>query len=132
MRQHLRSRIFFVGMLLLSMSVTACKKAHNQVVLQREWVANAEFAGDVWAADEAGRHGIDLGIREGSDVRDSVKEVRSGSAHFGVASADRILRENASGADLVVIACSTYRSPVVFLSHPEDQIHSPADFRGHT
>jgi NitT/TauT family transport system substrate-binding protein len=58
--------------------------------------------------------------------------VRSGKAHFGVASSDRILRENEGGADLVILACSTYKSPVVFLTHPGQKIDSPSAFRGHT
>jgi NitT/TauT family transport system substrate-binding protein len=98
--------------------------------LQREWTANAEFAGDVWAEEKAPQHGIRLTVKEGSEVIDPVKVVRSGEAQFGIASADRILRENERGADLLILATSTYKSPVVFLSHPKDNIRTPRDFIG--
>jgi NitT/TauT family transport system substrate-binding protein len=100
--------------------------------LQREWTANAEFAGDVWASEIAQEHGLNLEVREGSQLIDPVKMVRSGQAQFGVASSDRVLRENEGGADLVILAASTYRSPVVFLTHPAQNVKKPGDFRGRT
>lgn len=100
------------------------------LVLQREWTANAEFAGDIWAQDISQQEGTPFTVKEGSESLDPIKEVRSGSAQFGVASADRVLRENEGGADLVILAVATYRSPVVFLSHPQDGVKTPADFRG--
>jgi NitT/TauT family transport system substrate-binding protein len=115
------------------LGVASCRRPPPSptLILQREWVANAEFAGDTWAQDISHTKPPLIVVKEGSDTQDPVKEVRSGAAQFGVASSDRILRENEGGADLVVLAAATYRSPVVFLSHPHDQIRSPADFRGH-
>lgn len=104
----------------------------DKVVLQREWTANAEFAGDVWASRLAAVNGVNLEVREGSDIIDPLKTVRSGQAQFGVASADRILRENEAGADLLIIAAATYRSPVVFLTRPGLGITGPSQFVGRT
>jgi ABC-type nitrate/sulfonate/bicarbonate transport system substrate-binding protein len=101
------------------------------LILQREWTANAEFAGDVWASKIAQQHGLKLDVREGSEIIDPIKLVRANIAQFGVASADRVLRENENGAGLVILAAATYRSPVVFLTHPAAKINSPADFKGH-
>lgn len=113
-------------------TLNACTRPPSTVVLQREWTANAEFAGDIWASDIAAARGIKLEVREGSEVIDPIKMVRSNSVQFGVASADRILRENEGGAGLVVLAAALYRSPVVFLVNPARGIRSPTDFRGHT
>lgn len=113
-------------------TLSACTRQSNTVVLQREWTANAEFAGDVWASEIAGARGIKLEVREGSEVIDPIKMVRSNIVQFGVASADRVLRENEGGAGLVVLAAALYRSPVVFLVNPDRGINSAADFRGHT
>lgn len=113
-------------------SLSACSRSPNTVVLQREWTANAEFAGDLWASEIAAARSIKLEVREGSEVIDPIKMVRSNSAQFGVASADRVLRENEGGAGLVVLAAATYRSPVVFLANPDRGINSPADFKGRT
>jgi len=112
--------------------LTSCGPRVRPVILQREWTANAEFAGDVWASEVARTHGLTLEVREGSELLDPLKVVRSGGAHFGVASSDRILRENEGGADLVILATATYKSPVVFLTHPAQRIKSPSQFRGRT
>lgn len=113
-------------------AASGCRPASEKIILQREWTANAEYAGDIWATRVASGHGIQLEVREGSELADPVKMVRSGQAQFGVASADRVLRENEGGAGLVVIAAATYRSPVVFLTQQELAITSPSGFRGHT
>lgn len=114
------------------LALGGCRTESQSAILQREWTANAEFAGDIWATELSRKHGVRLEVREGSELIDPVKMVRSGAAQFGVASSDRVLRENEGGADLVILAASTYRSPVVFLSHPAQKIKSPLDFRGRT
>lgn len=109
----------------------ACERSEKHV-LQREWTANAEFAGDILASKVAAEDGIQLEIREGSELIDPIKAVRSGAADLGVASADRVLRENEGGAELVVIAAATYRSPVVFITNDGLGVDSPGSLRGHT
>jgi ABC-type nitrate/sulfonate/bicarbonate transport system substrate-binding protein len=132
MRFTSRGYIAHFLFLILLCGLTSCGPRLQSVILQREWTANAEFAGDVWASDISQNHGLKLEVREGSEIIDPIKVVRSGGAHFGVASADRILRENESGSDLVILAAATYKSPVVFLTHPVQKIRTPADFRGRT
>jgi len=119
-----------IAILHASLSSVGCTRRSEKIILQREWTANAEFAGDVWAATVGSKHGIQLEVREGSETIDPLKMVRVGTAQFGVASADRVLRENEQGAGLKILAAATYRSPVVFLSKPALNIKAPADFRG--
>lgn len=121
-------RVVSIGALF---SCLGCERA-EKVVVQREWTANAEFAGDVWASKLASSYGITLDVREGSELIDPIKMVRSGEAQFGVASADRILQENEGGAELVVIATATFASPVVFVTKLESKINSPQDLIGRT
>lgn len=102
----------------------------RDIVLQREWTANAEYAGDIWASKIAKDAGINLVVKEGSELLDPVHLVRSRDVHFGVASADRILQENEGGAELVIIASATYKTPVVFLSKKGKGIIKPQDFVG--
>lgn len=123
-----RIRLTVLGFLLL---LCACTSRPDKVVLQREWTANAEFAGDIWAEGIASAQGLNLEVREGSEILDPVKMVRSNRAQFGVASADRILRENEGGAGLVIVAVALYRSPVVFLVNPTRGIKDLRDFKGH-
>lgn len=115
---------------LAAVTLTSCSRTKEKILLQREWVANAEFVGDVWAEDLSHTAGPVIEVREGSEAADPIRAVRSQRAQIGVASSDRILRENEGGADLLVLATATYKSPVVFLGHPEDKISSPKDFRG--
>lgn len=107
----------------------ACTPPPARLILQREWTPNAEFAGDVWARDVLAAQKRTLLVREGSDVIDPVREVRTGAAHFGVASADRILRENEAGATLVVLAAATYKSPVMFIARAGSGITRAEHFR---
>ena len=78
--------------------LAGCRRAPSGAILQREWTANAEFAGDVWASKVGEKHGINLDVREGSEVIDPIKMVRTNAAQFGVASSDRVLHENSGGA----------------------------------
>jgi ABC-type nitrate/sulfonate/bicarbonate transport system substrate-binding protein len=128
-----RKAAVMLGLFSVAIVSQACKEPRttDAVVLQREWTANAEFAGDLVAQDSTAKlHGLQLEVREGGPTLDPVKQVRSGTADIGVASADRILRENAEGADLVIVGAATARSPVVFLSRVEKGVRSAADFRG--
>lgn len=129
---HQHKAVLAAVVIFILFLITGCRSNTKATRLQREWTANAEFAGDVMAAEVSLQHGIHLEVREGSDLIDPVKEVRTGAADFGVASADRILRENEGGADLLIIAAATYKSPVVFLTQPKAHIQTPRDFHGHT
>jgi NitT/TauT family transport system substrate-binding protein len=116
--------------LLVTIFATCEKRKGKSAILQREWTANAEFVGDLCAVRLAPEYGYRLAVKEGSELLDPVRQVRVGAAQFGVASADRILQENAGGAELTVIAAATYRTPVVFLVHQDSNIQSPGGFIG--
>ena len=123
--------IFIVILEILTITVAPAWSKDN-ITLQREWTANAEFAGDVSASQIATNRGFKLEVREGSELVDPIKMVRSGGAQFGVASADRILEENEGGADLIVLGAATFRSPVVFLTQSRMNVVQPRDFVGRT
>lgn len=115
----------------LCLFLSCCTGSDNkEIVLQREWIANAEFAGDLMASKIASQEGWSLHVEEGSEVKDPVHEVRTGRAHFGVASADRILKENELGAGLVIVAVASPKSPVVFLGRKNIQLDTPSAFLG--
>lgn len=117
-------------LIIASIHLASCAERNDEMVLQREWTANAEYAGDVWAEELSKETNAPISVHEGSESTDPIKMVRTGKAAVGVASADRILRENESGAGLVILAAATYRSPVVFLSRLSAGVNKPEDFRG--
>lgn len=115
----------------LAMSLLiSCAPPPPKVRLQREWTANAEFAGDLIARDIAARDGVRLEVLAGSENRDPIRTVTRGDAEIGIASADRILVENHGGGDLVVLAVATNPSPVTFLSRIEQGIEAPDSLYG--
>ena len=68
--------------------------------------------------------GFRLVVKEGSELFDPIRLVRSGDVDFGVASADRILQENEGGAQLVIIAfgyiqvscCVSFKKRIMYLN----------------
>lgn len=124
--------LVIVSCILAGSWFVGCGRPATSTVLQREWTANAEFAGDVWASELGAQRGAPFEVREGSEVIDPIKLVRSGDVQFGVASSDRVLHENEGGAGLVILAAACFKSPVVFLAHEGSGIKTAEDFRGKT
>jgi NitT/TauT family transport system substrate-binding protein len=75
-------------------------------VCRLKWLYNASVAGEIWA-QESGifrDRGLDVELREGGPEQDAIKDLELGRAHFGVASADQVLRAVDKGAQVVVLA----------------------------
>lgn len=122
--------VFLIAFVFILTRWVATLTSGRKIVLQREWMANAEYAGDLWAAKIGKENGFPLLVKEGSELLDPVRLVRAGNADFGVASADRVLQENEGGAQLAIIASATFKTPVVFLSKKSSGIRIPEDFVG--
>jgi len=101
--------------------------------LIQEWFPYSGYAGEVMAVYETAKsNNIEINLKQGADNIDPLKLVISGESDFGVASADRILQANETGADLVVIGVINYKSPTCFLSKSEKNIQTPKDFENKT
>lgn len=109
---------------------TSAAPPNGRIVVQREWIPNAENAGEALAIGYAAERGLELKVVPGSATTSSVDEVRSGRADIGVASADQVILAIAEGAPLAVIAAALTESPVVWMSRPSLPIRSPAEIRG--
>lgn len=104
-----------------------------KVSLRQEWFPTANYVGELFAQYETGKkYGLDIKLDAGSDNIDPIKLVLSGENDFGIASADRILTANETGANLVVIAVANPNSPTCFLSKADKNIKTPKNFEGHT
>lgn len=122
-------------------SLVACNNNNNgkhpdkitKVSLRQEWFPTANYAGELFAQYETDKnYGLDIKLEAGSDNIDPIKLVLSGENDFGIASADRILTANETGANLVVIAVANPTSPTCFLSKVDKNITIPKNFEGHT
>jgi NitT/TauT family transport system substrate-binding protein len=80
--------------------------AGGPIVCRLKWLYNASVAGEIWA-EESGifrDRGLDVELREGGPEQDAIKDLELGRAHFGIASADQVLRAADKGAPVVVLA----------------------------
>jgi len=100
-----------------------------------KWLFNTSVAGDVFAM-EGGyfeKAGLNVRIREGSPEKDAIKELELGYAHFGVASADQVIRALEKGADVVVLAQLFQVNPMQWIyRYPQVRISGPADLKRYT
>ena len=97
-----------------------------------KWLFNTSVAGDVFAMENGffADAGLDVQVKEGSPEKDAIKELELGYAHFGVASADQVIRALEKGADVVVLAQVFQVNPMQWIyRYPQVQITHPADLK---
>jgi len=106
--------------------------AREDIRYRLKWLANVGFVGDLYA-DTYGfflEEGLRVKVRPGGPEHNAIRELETGEAHFGVASADQVLRALDKKADVVVIA-QIYRSnPVQWIYRSEKiSIKQPSDLK---
>ncbi|MCU0586365.1 MAG: ABC transporter substrate-binding protein, partial [Desulfobacterales bacterium] len=112
----------------------ACgQKEKEEVSYRLKWLYNVSSVGDLYA-DVHGyfaREGLTVTVKPGGPERDALKELELGHAHFGVASADQVLRAVAKGAPIVVLAQLFQVNPLHWIYRPDrTPFTSPKDWRG--
>jgi PAS domain S-box-containing protein len=119
------------GVLLFSLlAILPRGLAQETVVLQLKWHHQFQFAG-YYAADAKGFYedaGFQVEFREGENV-DTVDEVLSGRADFGIALSDLVLRY-AGGEPVVALATVYQHSPLVLLRRGGASAGSVHDLNG--
>ncbi len=105
--------------------------AAEKLVLQLPWHHQFQFAG-YYMAEEQGFYrdaGLDVEIRDVTRGANTVAEVLSGRADFGI-SGSGLLVERSSGKPVVAVAAIFQQSPAVFLTLEQSGIYKPADLSG--
>jgi NitT/TauT family transport system substrate-binding protein len=109
------------------------KSSPETINYRLKWLFNISSAGDIWA-DVHGHfkeQGLTVNVKPGGPERDAIKELELGYAHFGVASADQVIRAVSKGAPIVVIAQLFQVNPLQWIYRPDRiTIESPADLKG--
>ncbi|MGE5467371.1 MAG: ABC transporter substrate-binding protein [Ignavibacteria bacterium] len=103
-------------------------RAAEKVSVQLNWKHQFEFAA-FYAAEAQGFYrqaGLDVDIREGGPGVDTVKEVTSGRADFGIGAASLVV-DRYRGAPVMVIATLMQHSPVGLLALRRHGVHSVLD-----
>ena len=105
-------RVFFLLFFIVAILLTAAgcsqreEPAEAHLVYRLKWLYNISVVGDLYALEHGffDREGLQVDIRPGGPERDAIKELEIGRAHFGVASADQVIRAVAKGSPIVVLA----------------------------
>ncbi len=132
------TRIFTLLLLVFAL-LAACQpqevvKPPDEVSLQLKWVHQAQFAG-FYVAQERGYYAeenIEVTFIEGGPGIETVEQVVTGQADFGVGAPEDILVQRSQGKPIVAIATIYRRSPAVFVALAGSGIERPADFLGRT
>lgn len=78
----------------------------STIVYRLKWLKNMSTVGDLYAQDRGffDAQKLEVDIKAGGPERDPIRELELGYAHFGVASADQIIRALSKGAPVMVVA----------------------------
>jgi NitT/TauT family transport system substrate-binding protein len=129
------------GVLVVSLAIWAvlglltpdASASDKSIVYRLKWLKNMSTLGDLYAEDYAifADYGLDVTTKAGGPERDSIRELELGYAHFGVASADQIIRALAKGAPIVVVAQLFQVNPLQWIYRPErTAIEKLSDLKG--
>ncbi|MGD9300956.1 MAG: ABC transporter substrate-binding protein, partial [Desulfobacterales bacterium] len=136
MKQRLRIRAVLVIVLLLFLFLVACSEKEQpleEVNYRLKWLFNISVVGDLWA-DAHGifkNSGLSVTVKPGGPEKDAIKELEIGHAHFGVASADQVIRAVAKGSPIVVLAQLFQINPLHWIYRPDQTVlKTPQDLKG--
>jgi len=122
-------------MILFALGAPAESTGLNEVNYRLKWLFNVSVVGDLYAktSGQFARQGLTVTIKPGGPERDAIKEVELGRAHFGVASADQVIRAVSKGAPIVVLAQLFQTNPLHWIYRPDiTAFKTPADLKGKT
>ncbi len=117
--------------LLLTSLLTHPAVATEHLTLQLPWHHQFQFAG-YYMAEAKGffrQQGLEVEIRTVDQAEDTVGEVLSGRAAFGISSSG-LLIERSLGRPVIAVAAILQDAPTIFLTLQSSGLASPADFKG--
>jgi len=124
-----------VGLLLTSATLPSDRKLDPTVVpirVQLQWYDQAQFIG-FYVAQEKGYYAsenLDVQLVPGGFGIPPIRSVFSGEADIGIATGDRVLIRAAERGDILAFATVFPRSIACFISHVDQPVRRPADFKG--
>ncbi|MBW2097807.1 MAG: ABC transporter substrate-binding protein [Deltaproteobacteria bacterium] len=103
------------------------------IIVRLKWLYNTSVAGEIWARESGifKARGLTVRLREGGPEQDAIKDLELGRAHFGVASADQVIRAASKGAHVVVLAQIFQVNPLQWIyDRGKLAIAKPQDLKG--
>jgi NitT/TauT family transport system substrate-binding protein len=122
---------------LVFMSPAPCGASESlpEINYRLKWLLNTSAAGDIYADSQGcfADNGLKVIVKPGSPERDPIKELELGRAHFGVASADQVIRALSKGAKIKVLAQLFQINPLQWIYRPEKTtVSTPRDLKNKT
>lgn len=111
------------------------KAADTSIVYRLKWIENMSTVGDLYAQKQGffEDQGLKVTVKAGGPERDAIRELELGYAHFGVASADQVIRALSKGAPVVVVAQLFQVNPLQWIYRPDRlSIRQLSDLKGRT
>jgi NitT/TauT family transport system substrate-binding protein len=136
--KHYFKDIFVISLLCgFIFGLPGCHKKNpdqpGKLIYRLKWLFNISVVGDLWA-DIQGNfkdNNLSVIVKSGGPEKDAIKELELGYAHFGVASADQVIRAVSKGSPVVVLAQLFQTNPLQWMYQPEKtHIQSFSDLRG--
>ncbi len=125
--------VITIAALILAIYSTLAGAEDNKINYRLKWLINASVVGDIYA-EKYGffeEQGLKVKVKAGGPERDAIRELELGYAHFGVASADQVIRATEKGASIVVIAQLFQANPLQWIYREDEvKIKSLQDLRG--
>ncbi|MGF1483875.1 MAG: ABC transporter substrate-binding protein [Opitutales bacterium] len=127
-------RPIIAASLLLTVAAPSPARAADttKVVMQLDWIFNAQFAG-LYQAIEQGyfaEEGLDVELRESVPDQNTVGAVLDADIAFGCAESNVLLLDRADGADIVALGAMFQRSPLVWMYLPPTQYTGTPSLKG--
>ncbi len=122
---------YFILLIISVLSLSASINSLDRVSLQLMWLDQFQFAG-YYMAKEKGYYkdvGLDVDIKEFQYSMDTVEEVLSGRATFGVGRSS-LIRERSKDKKIVLLSAIFQSSPFVLIALKSSNINSVKDFEG--
>ena len=114
-------------------SASPCYAKTVKIQYRLKWFFNTSVAGDIYA-DEKGyfqAKGLDVIVKEGGPGINVINELELGRSHFGVASADQVIRAVEKGAEIVVLAQLFQINPMQWIYRADQpEIKTLQDLKG--
>ena len=138
--RHLSRCFVTYSALLLLFTVLFCGTVPSDAATGQEninyrlkWIINASVAGDIYAAEYGffEKAGLNVNVKPGGPERDAIRELELGTAQFGVASADQVIRAVEKGASIVVVAQLFHTNPLQWIYRADElRVSSMDDLKG--
>ena len=119
------NRRHFLSLLPAAVLAGCAGKSSSKIKLALNWKPDPQFGG-FYAADYA-KEGLDVEILPGGAGTPTVQMIGSGSAEFGIVSADELLLARSRGTDVVALFAVYQNCPQGIMVHAERGLKSIGD-----